>query len=138
MLLEGDDLLAGIEVPQTHLRLQCEHELRAKHIRLRQTYLGSARRARSLELALRGSASSFSTLFRTLLRLRGESPPANSAQVIERVANLFELDARGLLGAHVVRYSRGHYRSEEITAIFRRFLVEISRLVVAIDQLSVP
>ena len=138
LVLEGEDVIAGIQVPATYLRLQCEHELRAKHIQLRQAYLASSRRPRALEQALRGTASSFATLFRTLLRLRGESPPAGAAHTIERVSDLFRLDAQGLLGAHLVRQSARRYSAEEIVAITRRFLIQISRLVDAIDQLRVP
>jgi len=77
-------------------------------------------------------------LFRTLLRLRGEPTPAQPEKVVERVADLYRLDAEGLLGAHLVRYPARRYRAEEIVAIYRRFLAEISRLVIAIDTLRVP
>src|SRR6266581_2180822 len=105
LLLEGEDVLAGVEVPQRWLRLQCEHELRGKHIQLRQAYLFSARR------------------------------PAESPRVIERIAEAYGLDAKGLLSAHLVRYGPRR-RSAEILQLFRGFLVEIDRLVGAIDRLS--
>jgi hypothetical protein len=138
MVLEGDDIFASLQVPNTYLRLQCEHELRAKHIRLRQAWLASGKRPLLLQEALKGSASSFATLFRTLLRLRGEPAPAAAAQLIEKVSNLYRLDAEGLLGAHLVRYSSRRYKADEIVAIYRKFLAEISRLVIAIDTLRVP
>lgn len=137
LLLEGDDLVASLEVPQTYLRLQCEHELRSRHLLLRQAYLASGAKPLGLQAVLKASASSFATLFRTLLRLRGETPPASTAQTIERVADLFRLDAEGLLGAHLVRYSSRRYKAAELLEIYRRFLAEISRLVIAIDQLQV-
>jgi hypothetical protein len=125
-------------VPNTYLRLQCEHELRSKHIRLRQAYLASGRHPLLLQETLRGSASSFATLFRTLLRLRGEIPPAAPSQVIEKVAQSYRLEAEGLLGAHLVRYTTRKYKADEIVAIYRKFLAEISRLVIAIDTLKLP
>jgi hypothetical protein len=136
--LDGEDLFQTLEVPQTHLRLQCEHELRGKHIQLRQVYLASYRRPTELTRLLRSTASSFATLFRTLLRLRGETPPADTAHVIERLANLYGLDAQGLLGAHLVRYGGRRYTGEQILAICRSFLTEVDRLVNAIDELRVP
>lgn len=137
LLMEGDDVFATVEVPRTYLRLQCEHELRGKHIRLRQGYLMSGKDAAELERLLRESASSFATMFRTLLRLSGESPPANTAHVIERVADLFELDAQGLLVAHLVRYGGKRHSPEELSALYAKFLGEVDRLVVAIDRLQV-
>jgi hypothetical protein len=134
---DGEDVFAGVEVPRTYLRLQCEHELRGKHLRLRHEYLASAKRPERLAEVLARLASGFHTLFRTLLRLRGEAPPASHERVIERVAELYGLDARALLSAHVMRHAA---RKEDAAAIrerYRAFLTEIERLVGAIDGLRV-
>ena len=136
LLLEGEDVLASLEVPRAWLRLQCEHELRGKHIHLRQVYLLHADRPDRLAHALHAAASSFAALFRTLLRLRGEAPPAESQRVAERVAELYGLEAQGLLSAHLVRFASRRHRREEILPLYRRFLVEIERLIGAIDRLS--
>ena len=137
LLLEGEDVLASIEVPRAHLRLQCEHELRGKHIQLRQFLLYNWSRPSRLGESLAASASGFATLFRTLLRLQGESPPAEPAQVVQRVADVFKLDAQGLLGAHLAK-NAGFDPREDVLAIYRRFNAEIERLIQAIDELLVP
>jgi hypothetical protein len=134
--LDGEDIFGGLEVPRTYLRLQLEHELRGKHIQLRQAYLAGLKQPADLGRLLKAGASSFATLFRTLLRLRGESPPADPARVIERVAALYQLDAQGLLSAHLFRYSTRRYKGSEVVALYRGFLTEIDRLVTAIDELS--
>ena len=136
LLLEGEDVIAGLDVPRTNFRLQLEHELRSKHIHLRQALLAAAGKPALLERALTGSASSFAALFRSLLRLRGEEPPAEAARVYERVADVFQLDATGLLVPHIVRHS-GVARGE-IPARYRGFLTELDRLIDAIDELRVP
>jgi len=138
LLLAGEDVVAGLEVPRTNLRLQLEHELRSRQIQLRQTLLAAGAKPAHLEQALRGSASSFATLFRSLLRLRGEEPPAEAARVFERVADLFQLDAPGLLVPHLLRHSGRSSKRGEIPALYRSFLVEIDRLITAIDELRVP
>jgi len=135
--LEGDDLFATLEVPRTYLRLQCEHELRGKHIRLRQAYLLSEHDPAELGRTLRETSSGFATLFRTLIRLKGDSPPAETGQAIGRVAELFGLDPQHLFGQHLVRYTGRRYKPAEMRDLFRNFLHEIDRLVVAIDQLEV-
>lgn len=137
-LIEGADFLPQLVVPRAHLRLQCEHELRGKHLRLRQEYLAAAQNPERLLAALANLASGFHTVFRTLLRLRGETPPADVAAVIERVAALYSLDAKGLLGAHLVRQADTAPKHDEARAIYRRFLAEIGSLVSAIDGLRVP
>ena len=134
--LEGEDVFGGLEVPITYLRLQLEHELRGKHIQLRQAYLAAADRPADLGKMLKAGASSFSALFRTLLRLRGESPPADSTRVIERVATLYGVDAQRLLTAHRFRHSVRRWKPAEMVAHYRDFLGEVDRLVTAIDELS--
>jgi len=134
--LEGEDVFAGVQVPRTWLRHQCEHELRGKHIRLRQEYIASGTRTERLREVLTRFASGFHTLFRTLIRLRGEEPPASTERVIERVADAYGLDARALLGAYMVRYSRKS-DGDNVKEVYRRFLVEIERLIGAIDTLRV-
>ena len=134
--IEGDDVFGGIEVPRTYLRLQCEHELRAKHIRLRQTYLLHHTDAAVLARALRACASGFATLLRTLLRLRGEAPPADAARVIQRVADLYGVDAQGLLAAHLFRYASRRHKADEVLALYRGFLAEMERLIGALEELS--
>jgi hypothetical protein len=138
LLIEGHDVLGNLQVPRTYLRLQCEHELRAKLILLRQSYVLSGARADRLEPVLRSTASGFSTLFRTLLRLAGESPPADNAQVVERVADVHGLHAEGLLGAYLVRVGPRRYKGHEVVSIYRKFLIEIERLVGVIDGMQVP
>jgi hypothetical protein len=137
-LIEGDDVLAGLVVPLAHLRLQCEHELRSKHLRLRHEYLASAKAPKRLAEVLARLASGFHTLFRTLLRLRGETPPAGQEDVIRRVAELYALDGAALLAAHQVRYSAKRPDTELARERYRKFLVEIERLVGAIDGLRIP
>jgi hypothetical protein len=138
LLVEGQDVLGPYEVPRNNLRLQLELELREKLITLRQAYLAQAGHPKGLEDVLHPAASSFATLCRSLLRLRGESPPAQSAQVVERVADIFHLDAEGLLAAHLVRYGERRFKPAELLSHYRRFLVEVERLVNAIDEMRVP
>src|SRR5262249_42313077 len=138
LLIEGHDVLGNLQVPRTYLRLQCEHELRAKLILLRQSYVLSGARPDRLEGVLRSSASGFSTLFRLLLRLQGESPAADTAQVVERVADVHRLQPEGLLGAYLVRSGQRRYRGHELLTIYRKFLTEIERLVNVIDGMQVP
>ncbi len=138
LLLAGEDVLAGLEVPRTYLRLQLEHELRGKHIQLRQALLLNRSRPLELSRVLAAAASSYATLFRTLLRISGEDPPAESARVVERVADVFKLDAAGLLIPHMIRYGGRTLKRDEVAPQFRRFVAELDRLIATIDELRLP
>ncbi len=137
LLLEGENIFAGLVIPRTYLRLQCEHELRAKFIGLRQTYL-LERSTRALADTLARASSSFAAPFRALLRLRGEAIPAHTARVFEKVADIYGLQAEGLLAAYAMRYGEKKTPpAGEVRARYLGFLGEIERLVAALDQLQV-
>ena len=138
VLVEGHDVLGGIHVPRGNLRIQLEHDLGARLIALRQAYLANAKRPEELGAVLKAAASGFTTLCRTLLRLKGETPPAEAPKVIQRAADVFGLDAQGLLSAHRVRYAGSRPKRGELLALYRKFLVEVDRLVNAIDEMRVP
>ena len=136
--LEGVDLFDSLEVPQTYLRLQIEQELRGKHLRLKQEYLIGAGQPERLHAALARLASGFHTLFRSLIRLNGEAPPASLDRVIARVAEIHDLDANALQGAHKLRALRKHPGADETRAIYKAFLTQVERLTGAVDALKVP
>ena len=135
--LEGVNLFDTLEVPQTYLRLQIEQELRGKHLRLAQEYLTGAAHPERLHAALARLASGFHTLFRSLVRLHGEAPPPNLDRVIERVAQLYDLDAQALMGAHRLRALRKHPGADETRVAFKAFLAQVERLTSAVDSFRV-
>ena len=134
LLIEGEDVLAGLEVPRAHLRTQLEQELRGKHLQLRQAWIASRLEPAPLKHALTRAASGFNALFRTLLRLAGEPVPASTERVLERVADLHGLDMRALLGAHLLRYRAEPHA--DVVGSYRAFLFEIERLIAVVDEMK--
>ena len=78
--LAGTDVLAALTVDRTHLRRQCEHEARAKLLRLRALYLDAAARPEDLDRLLTESLKSFLVILRHVLHLRGEQAPQATAR----------------------------------------------------------
>lgn len=138
LLIEGQDVLSGFVVPRGNLRLQLEHDLRGRLLGLRQAYVAAGHHPERLAEVLAAGASGFTTLCRTLLRLQGEVPPAEAPKVIERVADVFGVGAEGLLAAHLVRYGGARPKGDAVVGLYRKFLVEVERLVNAIDEMRLP
>ena len=63
--------------------------------------------------------------------------PPTPARVIQRVADLYHLDAQGLLAAHLFRYATRRHKTDEVLALYRGFLAEMERLIGALEELSV-
>ena len=102
-VLHGADPFAGIDIDPAHLRLQCEHELKGKHIQLRERYLLAAGEPAELEPLLLKSFSTFLVLFRTVLRLAGDAPARDPEAVIRRTAERVGFDPAALLEVHRAR-----------------------------------
>ncbi len=100
LLLYGKDILSKLQIPQEHIRLYCEQQLKGKFIRLRQVYLEQGSNAKQIPLILRESLNSFIPVFRNLLRLKQQEPPLNKIPLIEKLALTFHMDPRYLLAVY--------------------------------------
>lgn len=91
-VIYGPNPFAGMTIDPAHLRLQLEHELKTKLILLRGRYLVAKGEAKEVEALLVSSVSSFLTLFKAILRLYGENPPAKKMEVLPLLAKHFKID----------------------------------------------
>ncbi|HEY4560933.1 MAG TPA: nucleotidyltransferase domain-containing protein, partial [Lysobacter sp.] len=136
-VLYGTDPFAGVEIDAEHLRLQCEHELKAKQIALREHYLLRADDPAQLGELLLGSISTFLVLFRTVLRLAGEPVPGEPKALVEAIARLAGFDAAPL---HAVLDARSgaaeELRPDADAPAAVGYLAAVERVVAWVDRLS--
>jgi predicted nucleotidyltransferase len=85
-VLYGDAPFDGIAVDTRDLRLQLEHQAKGKVLQLRRAILASHGDSKRLIELLSASLSTFMVLFRALVRLYGEVPPADNEALIREVA----------------------------------------------------
>ena len=95
-LIEGADVLAGLEVPLVNLRHQCEYELRSRFIGLRQAWLRAGGAPGSAHALVVRAAGASGSLFRHLLTLRGLAHPDEPQALARAVAEAYGIDAAGL------------------------------------------
>jgi hypothetical protein len=137
LLLEGENVLASVQVPRTYLRLQCEQELRMRLDLLKRTFLEQYRSARALHEAMAAASRGLPTLFRALLQLRGEEVPAHTGEALERVSDLYRVQPEGLLRAYAMRYSARRPALGETRKHYLEFLRSLEELLGALDQMRV-
>lgn len=96
-VLHGEDVFAAIaRHPEQH-RLQVEHDLRTRVLRLRGIYMGLGDDAKGLEALLLDSVSSFLTLFRHALVAVGEPLVIHKDAVLRAAAARFHFDPGPIL-----------------------------------------
>lgn len=91
-VLHGEDVFAAIARHPGQHRLQVEHDLRTRVLRLRGVYMGLGDDARGLEALLLDSVSSFLTLFRHALVAVGEPLVIHKDAVLHAAAARFQFD----------------------------------------------
>jgi hypothetical protein len=131
-VLHGRDPFADLAVDTSHLRLQCERELREKMMRLCEGYAETLHRRRELEQLLVASYVDFADVFRGCLYLRGETPPAHSAEVVTRFCDRAAIDAEPFRA--IERLAAGE--RQEPVALFARYHAALARAIEAVDRFT--
>lgn len=136
-VLHGDDPFAHVAVDREHLRLQCEHELKAKQVQLREQYMLLAERPRELAQLFVRALPTFLVLFRTALRLAGRPVPREHDAVVRDTAALVGFDAAPLDAVLAMRRDGkpDRLRAEDPAAV--GYLDAVARTVDFVDALDV-
>jgi predicted nucleotidyltransferase len=134
-LLAGKDCFSRLKIDLKNLRHECEHELKGRLLRLRQSYMEVGQRPRHLQSLLVAAHNANYPAFRTALRLRKFKPPVEKGAILEAVAEKFDLDASVLLKVRQLRRGELRLGSSEINALFEKYSEEVDKLAQAVDRL---
>lgn len=97
--LFGDDHFADLTFEPTHIRLQCERELKTTLIGLRQGLLAAAGKEKMLGTLEMGVAEGLLRTLRGLLWLKGDTAAKPSDQVVTAIESLADKKLPGLRAA---------------------------------------
>ena len=136
LLVYGEDILDDLKISQENIRLQCESQIKGKLIRLRQAYLEIGLKRKGIESLMIDSLTSLFPIFRNILRLKGEAPPATKEDVIELMKNKFNINDQIFL--NILRDKKGDEKIGEQPAeqAFETYLEEIRKLALIVDELK--
>ena len=132
-VLHGEDLVKGLEIDSKNLRLEIEHELRGKLIRLRQSYLLTQGKPKAVADLMIQSLSTFLVLFRASLRLFEDQVPQKKFDALEQLATHLEFD--GVVFQTVQRLKDGTQKTKDIAVeeLFNNYLKTIECVIDAVD-----
>ena len=134
-LVFGEDVLKDLAIPTTLQRMQVEYELREKLSLLRQHFLlASGNDSRMWELLTR-SVSSFVTLFRHALMVRGQAAPVPKREAVQALARSIGFDPSGILHVLDVRELKAKPRDFNVSDVFARYLAALEQVTAAVDRM---
>jgi hypothetical protein len=132
-ILFGENVFAAIEVRNTHLRYQCEHEVRGKLLRLRALYVEIGSRRDALRHLMLDSLKTFLIIMRTLNWMRGTATTS-----LEATLTTFceQFDCTFPVIARLLEVRRGKAKWDgDAEIMFRGYLEEIENLVILVDRM---
>ena len=134
-VLAGTFPVAGISVRPADLRLQVEQEALGKLLRLRRAVTTAGTDSTRQRELLKASLSAFLVIFRSVLRMHGDAPPADATLVIAQTAERAGFAAEPFL--RVQQLVRGEAITDaEVTPLLAAYLHGADQLSRYIDQVT--
>lgn len=134
-LLAGKDIFSRLKIDLKNLRHECEHELKGRLLRLRQSFIEAGKNPAELQALLTAAQSANYPAFRTALRLKKIKPPVDQGLILAEMGKHFKLDAS--VFSNVRRLRRGELKlpERELIGLFEQYLGEVEKLAQAVDRL---
>ena len=133
----GEDLLAGLKIGQGDLKRQCEREIKSKLIWLRRGYVSAAGDKNTLAQNIIRPFTGYIPLFRAIIYLLNQPPPAPVGQVLSELEKLTGADTAVLKEIYAIKKHRLKPSKDELSGIFARFYQATAKLGEIIDGLQV-
>ncbi len=134
-ILFGEDPFTDLEVDDRNLRLQCEHEIKGKIIRLREQYLLLRKKDEDLRGLMARSISTFIALFRGTLRLLMDEVPMGQRDVIGEITGTMKLDLGVLEKVLDLKEGKVEIKGDPLRVLFGDYLQVLEEVAGRVDTL---
>jgi hypothetical protein len=131
----GRDPFVNLHFNKHHVRLQCERELKATLVRLRQGYISSSANKRIVEDILVSAVRGLAPLLRSVLWLKDIERPAKVMDVFERSVREFSI-AQDVTALYV-RGARLKLTNDGMVNLFEKVYATVDKLARIVDGLEV-
>jgi predicted nucleotidyltransferase len=135
-LLSGVDVIADVHVDTKHYRVQVEHELRAKLIRLRQKGAQVLSDPVQLLQLCVESVSTFCMLGRHALAVSGATPKTERRAVVHQMGQILKMDTSPFDILLDIREDKPGIDPGDPGELFAMYLERIQRLIEFVDGLE--
>ena len=130
----GDDPFAGLTFEKKDVRLQCERELKAMLIRLRQGYIAAAANKKLVRDILISTAKGLEPLLRAMLWLKDADRPAGAEQTFKMAAGQFSIKLDSLVISERWRHEKIRPDESQIDNTFESVYSSIEQLAELVDK----
>jgi hypothetical protein len=133
----GDDPFEKLTFEKKDVRLQCERELKAMLIRLRQGYIASAANKKLVRDVLISTAKGLAPFLRAVLWLKDIERPAQADSTFNKAAEHFSVNLESLETARNWQYQNARLSEAEMENAFDSVYATVEQLSLIVDKLEV-
>jgi len=133
----GDDPFASLVIAKPDVRVQCERELKATLVRLRQGYIAAAGKTALVRDVLIATAKGLAPLLRAMLWLRDIERPRAMAAVFSKATGQFDVHLEAAAATEKWRYDKPRLTDTDLRAAFESVYDAVDRLAAIVDALEV-
>lgn len=137
ILVFGRDVLEDLSFDKDNIRLQCERELKAKLLLLREAYLDSEGKTKNLGQLASASLTAFLSLFRALLFLRDREIPRHNHDLVATAAKEIGFDENSFQELLRIKEGKTKVPQEKMEELIEAYLRVIRELWKRVDQLEI-
>lgn len=132
----GDDPFVNLTFEKKDVRLQCERELKAMLIRLRQGYIAAAGNKKLIRDILISTAKGLSPLLRAMLWLKDAERSAGTERTFKKAAEMFTVQLDSLITANHWRHEKRRLDESQIDKTFESVYSSVEQLAETVDKLE--
>lgn len=134
----GKEIFDELKVELSHLRLQCEREIKSRLIRLRQAYPEVGAKAKGLAALLVESFNSILPIMRSLMYLGDQehTPEVAKDQILSQLSAKFDFDDKIFKRILELKTIKKRPPLPELESIFDQYLQQLQRLAQLVDQIK--
>jgi hypothetical protein len=133
----GSDPFASLRPVKKDVRLQCERELKAMLIRLRQGYIAAAANRKLVRDILISTIKGLAPLLRAMLWLKDIDRPAETEPTFKKAGAEFSIGVEPLTTVTKWKYERIRPDAVQVRSIFESVYSIVDKLAVIVDELEV-
>ncbi len=130
----GADPFASLQIEKADVRLQCERELKATLVRLRQGYIAAAGNKKLVRDILISTAKGLAPLAQALLWLKDMERPKTMAAALQKAAGEFQVDLNAVVAAERWRYEKPRPTDADIQNAFAAVVESVEFLTTMVDE----
>jgi len=133
----GENPFVDLEFGKNDVRLQCERELKAMLVRLRQGYIAAGGKLRLMQDVLISTAKSLLPYLRAVLWLQQGTRAPGAQATLDEAEKVLSVDASPLREVLDWRFTKPRLRDSDIERVYDSLYAVVDALALKIDRLEV-